>query len=171
MRVTPTGRRIVGFAIGGLVAGLVLTGCTSAPEEPAAPAVPAVTSEVPTPSASSPAGSSSAKATPTPAPVETPEPSAAENTGPDEVTIDIAIADGQVDPNGRKLDVEVGQPIVLYVTSDENDEVHAHTSQDGYTLEVKAGTKVRGEFTLDEPGSYEVESHHLGKTIVILNAR
>lgn len=173
MRVSPTGRRVVGFAIGGLVAGLVLTGCTSAPEESATPAAPAVTSAAPAPSASSSASSSSAKATPSPAPAETPEPepSAAEETGPEEVAIGITIADGRVDPNGKKLDVEVGQPIVLYVTSDEDDEVHAHTSEDGYTLEVKAGTKVRGEFILTSPGSYEVESHHLSKTIVILNAR
>ena len=29
----------------------------------------------------------------------------------------------------------------------------------------------RGSFTLDSPGSFEVESHHLEKIIVILNAR
>ncbi len=167
MRVSATGRRIVGL----LVLGLALSGCTSAPDEPATPAVPAVTSAAP--SVSGPAGSGSGKATATPAPAETPEqqPTPVEPTGPEEVVIDITIADGTVDPNGRKLDVQVDQPIALYVTSDEDDEVHAHTSEDGYTLEVKAGTKVRGEFTLTAPGSYEVESHHLGKTIVVLNAR
>ena len=164
------GRRVLVLAIGGLVTGLALAGCTSAPEEPATPAVPAVTSAAPAPSSSVPKSES-----PSPAPAESPEPvptpSAAEETGPSEVTIDITIADGKVNPNGKKLDVEVGQPIALYVTSDSDDEVHAHTSEDGYTLDVKAGTKVRGEFTLISPGSYEVESHHLGKTIVVLNAR
>jgi hypothetical protein len=29
----------------------------------------------------------------------------------------------------------------------------------------------KGEFTIDSPGSFEVESHHLEKMIVILNAR
>jgi heme/copper-type cytochrome/quinol oxidase subunit 2 len=87
------------------------------------------------------------------------------------VTIDITIADGQVSPNGKKIDVEVGQTIVLKVTSDEHDEVHAHTEGDGYELEVPAGTTVTGEFELNAPGSYEVESHHLDKVIVILNAR
>ena len=173
MRVSPAGRRAVGFVVGGLVAGLALTGCTRAPEETAAPSVPAVTSAAPSPSTVGSLDPSSVAATASTTPAGTPEPtpSAAEETGPDEVRIDVTIADGRVDPNGRKLDVEVDQPIVLYVTSDEDDEVHAHTSDEGYTLEVKAGTKVRGEFTLTAPGSYEVESHHLGKTIVILNAR
>jgi hypothetical protein len=57
------------------------------------------------------------------------------------------------------------------VTSDEDDEIHAHTPGDGYELEVSAGKKVTGSFTITSPGSYEVESHHLEKTIVILNAR
>ncbi len=61
--------------------------------------------------------------------------------------------------------------MVLNVTSDEDDEIHAHTSGDGYELEVKAGVPASGSFTLTSPGSFEVESHHLGKVIVILNAR
>ena len=60
---------------------------------------------------------------------------------------------------------------MLNVTSDQADEIHAHTGGDGYELEVAAGKKVTGSFTLTSPGSYEVESHHLEKTIVILNAR
>ena len=60
---------------------------------------------------------------------------------------------------------------MLNVTSDEDDEIHAHTDGDGYELEVPAGEKVTGEFAINGPGSYEVESHHLEKTIVILNAR
>lgn len=168
MSGTRTRRGAAWFLFAAVLATKVLAGCTSAPEETAPPTTPAVTSVAPTPSPSVPGTSSS------PAPTETPqepEPSAVEETGPEEVAIEITITDGQVSPNGKKLNVEVGQPIALYVTSDEDDEVHAHTSSDGYTLDVKAGTKVRGEFTLTAPGSYEVESHHLGKTIVILNAR
>ena len=100
----------------------------------------------------------------TPIPPATSEPA-------DEVTIDITIANGQVSPNGKKMDVQVGQQIELNVTSDQHDEIHAHTPGDGYELEVTAGKKVTGSFTITSPGSYEVESHHLEKTIVILNAR
>jgi hypothetical protein len=161
MRGSPARRRGLGLAVGGLLTGLALAGCTSAPATTAAP-TPAPTSASPSPSAS-PSASVSGSATPTPS-----ESSAAA----DQLTIDITIADGQVTPNGKKLDVKVGQTIVLNVTSDEHDEVHAHTGEgDGYELEAPAGKKVSGTFSLDAPGSYEVESHHLEKVIVILNAR
>jgi heme/copper-type cytochrome/quinol oxidase subunit 2 len=85
--------------------------------------------------------------------------------------VDITIRDGQVSPNGDKVAVPVGGTVVLNVTSDQPDEIHAHTSGDGYELEVPAGRRVTGSFTLDQPGSYAVESHHLEKVIVIVVAR
>ena len=56
-------------------------------------------------------------------------------------------------------------------SSDIDDEIHAHTGGDGYELEVKAGEPIAGSVTVTSPGSFEVESHHLEKVIVILNAR
>jgi hypothetical protein len=67
--------------------------------------------------------------------------------------------------------VRVGQQVTLDVTSDRDDEIHAHIGGDGYELEVKAGVPTTGSFTLDSAGSFEVESHKLEKVIVILNAR
>jgi hypothetical protein len=154
---------MAGLVLGGLLAGLALTGCTSAPAGTASPS-PEATSASPNPSVSvsaSPSGSASA----------TPSPTPSETSAANSVTIDITMADGQVSPNGEKVNVELGQTIVLNVTSDEHDEVHAHTEGDGFELDVPAGKKVSGEFTLNSPGSYEVESHHLEKVIVILNAR
>jgi FtsP/CotA-like multicopper oxidase with cupredoxin domain len=159
MRGSPARRRVLGAALGGMLAGLALTGCTSAPT---ATPTPAATS-----ASASPSASTSASASPSASPTPTPSETSAVNT----VTIDITIADGQVSPNGEKIDVDLGQTIVLNVTSDEADEIHAHTDGDGYELEVPAGKKVTGEFAINGPGSYEVESHHLEKTIVILNAR
>jgi hypothetical protein len=143
-----------------MLLSLALSGCTSPPSGTASPtATPVVTSA--SPSASPPAS-----------PTARPTPSASGTSQPaDQLTIDITIADGKVSPNGAKMQVEVGQQVVLNVTSDEHDEIHAHTSDDGFSLEVPAGKKVTGSFTLTSPGSYEVESHHLEKTIVILNAR
>ena len=163
MTGSPAGRRVAGFVLGGVLSGLALTGCTSSPAGTAAPS-PEATGAGPTPSASA-SVSPSASDTPTP----TPTPS--ETSAADAVTIDITIADGQVTPNGEKINVEVGQTIVLSVTSDEHDEVHAHTEGDGFELEVPAGKQVSGEFALNSPGSYQVESHHLEKVIVILIAR
>lgn len=162
MRGSPTRRRVYAWVVGGALAGLTLTGCTAAPADTASPS-PAATSATPT---STPSAAASAS----PSPSATPTPSET-GAATDAVTIDITIADGNVTPNGKKIDVAVGQTIVLSVTSDEADEIHAHTEGDGYELEVGTGKQATGEFTLNSPGSYEVESHHLGKTIVILNAR
>jgi methionine-rich copper-binding protein CopC len=87
------------------------------------------------------------------------------------LTINIKIANGKVDPNGKKIDASVGQEVILQVTSDMDDEIHAHTGGAGYELEVKANEPTTGAFTLPAPGSFEVESHHLEKIIVILNVR
>jgi hypothetical protein len=85
--------------------------------------------------------------------------------------IPITIAGGQVQPNGEKITASLGQQVVLQVTSDEADEIHAHTGGDGYELEVPAGKPTTGTFTPTQPGSFEIESHHLEKVIVILNVR
>jgi hypothetical protein len=91
------------------------------------------------------------------------------SSGPAALTIPITIAGGQVTPNGEKLSARVGQEVVLQVTSDEADEIHAHTGGDGYELEVPAGSPTTGRFTPTSPGSFEIESHHLEKVIVVLN--
>jgi hypothetical protein len=100
-------------------------------------------------------------------------PPAVGSTGPatETITLDITISGGRVTPNGQKIDARVGQRVVEHVTSDVDDEVHAHTGGDGYELEVKAGTPATGGFTLTTPGSFEVESHGTGKIIAILNVR
>ena len=90
----------------------------------------------------------------------------------DQITIPITIKGGKVDPSGKKIDVPVGAKVALEVISDEDDEIHAHIgTDDGYSLEVQAGQPARGQFTLANSGSFEVESHHLDKIIVILNVR
>jgi hypothetical protein len=52
-----------------------------------------------------------------------------------------------------------------------DDEIHAHTGGDGYELEVSAGKAATGSFVVSDPGSFEIESHHLNKIIAILNVR
>lgn len=87
------------------------------------------------------------------------------------LTVDITMTGDTVEPNGQKIDVPVGQQVELRVTSDIADEVHAHTGGEGFELAVPAGTPATGTFTLDSPGSFEVESHHREKVLVILNVR
>jgi hypothetical protein len=87
------------------------------------------------------------------------------------LTININISGSKTVPNGEKINVRVGQKVILNVTSDTDDEIHAHIGGEGYELPVRAGTPAKGSFTIESPGSFEVESHHLEKIIVILNAR
>jgi hypothetical protein len=147
-----SGRLRLTAALAGAALCLLAAGCTSAPDSGQASPSAAATSAPASPEASA------SSATPT-----------AEPTG--DLTIDITIADGNVDPNGKKIDVPVGTTVVFKVSSDIDDEIHAHTGGDGYELEVKAGEPVAGAVTVTSPGSFEVESHHLEKVIVILNAR
>jgi FtsP/CotA-like multicopper oxidase with cupredoxin domain len=156
-------------------ATFVLAGCTQSATVPAGPAstsapsssgasstspspVASTGSTSPSPAASTGSSSSSA-ATPSPAP------------DANAVTIDVTIKDGQVQPNGKKIDVTKGQTVVLNVTSDADDEIHAHTSADGYELEVTADQPATGTFVAGDTGSFEVESHHLEKIIAILVVR
>jgi hypothetical protein len=89
----------------------------------------------------------------------------------DTLTINITIAGGKTTPSGQTINVRVGQKVILNVTRDTDDEIHAHIGGPGSKLPVQAGKPATGSFTLDSAGSFEVESHHLEKIIVILNAR
>ena len=143
--------------IGGAVAlGMLLSGCTST-AEPQASASPSAVA-----SASEPTSPASPSSVPPSSPSLNPDYA---------LTINISIANGKTIPNGEKINVRVGQKVILNVTSDTDDEIHAHIGGPGYELPVQAGTPARGSFTLENPGSFEVESHHLEKIIVILNAR
>jgi hypothetical protein len=144
---------------GGVSLALLLSGCTSSanPEVAASPQTPVSNpSEPSAPPTNSP--SSAAASSPS-------------LTADYALTININISDGKTVPSGEKINVRVGQEVILNVSSDTDDEIHAHIGGDGYELPVRAGEPAKGSFTLSEPGSFEVESHDLGKIIVILNAR
>ena len=60
---------------------------------------------------------------------------------------------------------------MLNVTSDSDDEVHAHNGGDGYELEVRAGKPARGQFVATGSGRFEIELHELGLVVAILAVR
>jgi len=92
-------------------------------------------------------------------------------TDPDApVTIEIRQQDGSIEPaDGRVVEVEQGQPIQLVVTSDVADEIHVHSDPE-HEFEVPKGADAEQlpTFTLDSPGRFPVESHHLDLTLVTL---
>ena len=81
-------------------------------------------------------------------------------------TIEITIADGEVSPNGERVDVEPGEEIELEVTSDVAGELHVHATPE-QELAYDEGTTTL-TLTIDEPGVVDVEDHELGVVIVQL---
>ncbi|CAA9372147.1 MAG: hypothetical protein AVDCRST_MAG75-168 [uncultured Propionibacteriaceae bacterium] len=118
-----------------------------------------------TPASATPTRVTTIRATPTAATTGTPSAQASA------VTINLTIGDGEVSPSGDRVDVAKGQTVILKVTSDSDDVIHAHTADEGIEIKVEAGMPASGRFVATETGSFEVESHHLGKIFVILNVR
>lgn len=82
-------------------------------------------------------------------------------------TVDIAIKDGKVTPQGKRVKVKAGSPVTLEITSDADEEIHVHSDPE-HEYEVKAGDSLTEKFTLGTPGQVAVEAHHLDVTIVQL---
>ncbi len=85
------------------------------------------------------------------------------------VTVKITFADGEVTPNGERVDVDAEQPIDLVVTADEPGEIHIHSDPE-QELAYEAGTETF-KIQVDQPGVVEVESHELDQVIVQLEVR
>jgi hypothetical protein len=54
----------------------------------------------------------------------------------------ITIAGGRTTPSAQKINVWVGQKVILNVTSDTDDEIHAHIGGPGLRAESPAGKPV-----------------------------
>lgn len=82
--------------------------------------------------------------------------------------VEISIADGSVSPRGKRVEVKVGEPVTLRVTSDAADEIHVHSDPE-HEMSVKPGDRNKElTFKLKVPGQVAVESHHVHATIVQL---
>jgi hypothetical protein len=86
------------------------------------------------------------------------------------LVLDITIAHGQVTPPNATLQAKVGQPIIVHVTSDAEDELHVHSTPDK-EFAVAAAPNQRFQFTIDMPGNVDVELHHLDKTVATLQVQ
>ncbi|WP_374970122.1 hypothetical protein [Terrabacter sp. BE26] len=74
-----------------------------------------------------------------------------------------------VTPPPAQVDLPVGSTLELSVTSDHDDELHAH----GFDVEaqLKAGRATTLRLTGKEPGVYEVETHHPALTLLTVAVR
>jgi hypothetical protein len=88
----------------------------------------------------------------------------------DPVVIDVTIKGDSVTPNGERVDVAVGQEVLLKVTADAPGEIHVHSTPE-QELEYQSGTQDLTIEAMDQPGTVDVESHALEKVIVQLEVR
>jgi plastocyanin len=81
----------------------------------------------------------------------------------------VTITGSTVTPAPAQVDVPVGSTLELVVTSDHDDELHAH----GFDQEVqlRAGTPATLRLTAKDPGLYEVETHEPALTLLTVAVR
>jgi plastocyanin len=108
-------------------------------------------------SACGPSNSSSASTTASSNTGSSSGPSGATEAGPAQ-TLDVSVKGSTVTPTPTTVEIKVGQTLRLTVTSDHDDELHAH----GFNqeVEIKAGKPVTLNLSTNVPGTYEVEMHH-----------
>lgn len=99
-------------------------------------------------------------------PTTNPPPTASPSTGPAARTISITVRGGRLTGDTGRVEVALGTPVTLSVTSDVTDEVHLH----GYdlTADASAGKTASLNFTADIPGIFEVELEESGLQLLEL---
>ncbi len=79
------------------------------------------------------------------------------------------ITGGSADPPLERVTVPQGATVRIVVTADEPDELHLH----GYDLDaaLEPGEQAVLEFVADQPGLFELETHHGGLPLLQLAVR
>ncbi|HET7736726.1 MAG TPA: hypothetical protein VFK52_12165 [Nocardioidaceae bacterium] len=115
---------------------------------------PATSGETPTPTTTS--------VTPTETTTTTPTPT--EDPG---VVIEATIRGEELDPNGERVEVPLGEPITIVVDADHAGELHVHSDPE-QELAYQKGTTRLEIAPITVPGIIEVEDHGADKLLVSL---
>ena len=81
-------------------------------------------------------------------------------------TIEVEVRGGEVVGGVQRIEVDLGDEVVLRVTSDAAEEVHVHTYD--VKANVGPGTPAEIRFTANVPGVIEVELEHSGTQLLEL---
>ncbi|MEU4196359.1 cupredoxin domain-containing protein [Kribbella sp. NPDC026611] len=144
---------------------LVLAGCGGG--DSSSGSTPSPSSPASTPSTTSGTTPSDAPSTPTSGkPTDTPSNTADPSGEQADVTINVTVANGKVNPSGASIKVKAGQTVLVTAVSDAEDELHIH----GYDkeLELSPGKPTSVKFTANMKGTFEVETHKSGKLVAKL---
>jgi hypothetical protein len=127
-----------------LLVPLLLTGCSTGTDADDG-------NDVATPPSASPSAATSAAPTAEPSPTPTAQ------------VIEVTYSGGQVTGVESRVEVPLGEQVLLRITSDVAEEIHVH----GYDIyiDVPAGGTAEQTFTADLPGAYEVELHDAGRPL------
>ena len=87
----------------------------------------------------------------------------------DSVAVTVTREGDSFTPNGERVELAVGQTLVLTVTADEAGEMHVHSTHE-QEVAYEAGTSEH-EITIDRPGVVEVESHEPDTVVLQLEVR
>ena len=128
--------RVAGFAF----AAVALTACGGQADEPeAAPS------------------DSPSTAAPSEPPSETSSKKHAKKAEPAGATAEVTIKGGSVNPVAQSVEVGVGEPVTLEVTSDRAGELHVHSTPEQYKQFEQGRSTI--EMVFDKPGAVDVEEH------------
>lgn len=83
------------------------------------------------------------------------------------VVVTITQKDGSISADSDLVEAAAGQQIVFRVTTDEPDEIHVHSVPE-HEFEIKPGPEQTFKFSVETPGTVEVESHGLDTQILKL---
>jgi hypothetical protein len=86
---------------------------------------------------------------------------------PTRLVVDVEIKGGNVTPTNEQLQAAVKEQIVIRINSDAADELHVHSTPD-HKFNVEAKPNQTFQFTVDVPGTVDVELHHLNKTVATI---
>jgi hypothetical protein len=142
-------RRLAPLAALALASTLVLGGCGG--------------DDDPTPSASPEPSPSESNGSSTPS--ESPSPS----ESPAGTRIEITRTGDTFDPSGARVEVGIGEPVVLVIDADTGGSLHVHSTPE-QDVTYTAGTSEH-EIVVDRPGVVEVESHDPDLVVLQLEVR
>ena len=86
------------------------------------------------------------------------------------LALDLTIAGGTAKPLNQQVQAKRGQPIIIRVNSDTEDQLHVHSNPE-HTFNVKPEKDQQFQFTVDVPGKVDVELHHLDKTVATITVQ
>ena len=97
------------------------------------------------------------------------DPASEPTSADDSVAVTVSREGGSFTPNGERVELGIGQALVLTIEADEAGEIHVHSTPER-EIAYEAGTSEH-KIVIDRPGVVEVESHDPDVILLQLEVR